>query len=191
MSSFADETEDLVFWSSAEAPIVLTTIASEAQASGPETLDLRRLALPIAMLRQPDGRLHLLILDGPRRLQIEVVVTRLFRDPVRLLIPVWPPLEDEPRVLALRRFLHLRAAGALPDQLYRPERRGLRWADMLRAHDARLAGASHREIAAALFGQERVRDDWAGSSDYLRLRVQRLVRAGDRMVGGGYRDLLR
>jgi hypothetical protein len=36
-----------------------------------------------------------------------------------------------------------------------------------------------------------VRDDWAGSSDYLRLRVQRLVRAGDRMVGGGYRDLLR
>jgi hypothetical protein len=191
VSCFADETEDLVFWSSADAPIVLTTIATEAQANGPETLDLRRLALPIAMLRQPDGRLHLLILDGPRRLQIEVVSTRLSRDPVRLLIPVWPPPEDEPRVLALRRFLHLRAAGALPDKLYRAERRGPRWAEILRAHDARLAGASQRDIAAALFGPDRVRDDWAGSSDYLRLRVQRLVRAGDRMVGGGYRDLLR
>jgi len=61
----------------------------------------------------------------------------------------------------------------------------------LQAHDAVQAGASHREIAAALFGEKVVKEDWFGRSDYLRLRVQRLVRTADKLVYGGYRDLLR
>jgi len=51
--------------------------------------------------------------------------------------------------------------------------------------------ASHRDIAAALFGEKVVREDWSGRSDYLRLRVQRLIRTADKLVKGGYRDLLR
>jgi len=181
----------MVFWSSTHAPIVLTMVAREDKADGPETIDLRRLPLPIAILRRAVGGLHLLIQDGPRRLQVEVQAARLSKEPVRLLIPVWPAPEDEPRMLALRRFLHLRTTGSLPERLYRPERRALRWGDMLRAHDAHRDGASHRHIATALFGAELVAEDWAGRSDYLRLRVQRLVRAADQMVGSGYRDLLR
>jgi hypothetical protein len=61
----------------------------------------------------------------------------------------------------------------------------------LQAFDAMQAGASHRHIAAALFGESIVRDDWSGRSDYLRLRVQRLLRFAERLVKGGYRDLLR
>jgi len=52
-------------------------------------------------------------------------------------------------------------------------------------------GASQKEIAATLYGPQRVREDWAGRSDYLRLRVQRLLRAAERMATAGYRDLLR
>ena len=60
----------------------------------------------------------------------------------------------------------------------------------LRALDARREGATHREIAAALFGETRVDADWDGSSAYLRCRVQRLIRLGEALVQGGYRDLL-
>jgi hypothetical protein len=60
----------------------------------------------------------------------------------------------------------------------------------LQAYDAVGAGASHREIAAALFGERVVKEDWCSRSDYLRLRVQRLVRTADNLVNGGYRDLL-
>jgi hypothetical protein len=61
----------------------------------------------------------------------------------------------------------------------------------LQAYDAVQAGASHRDIAAALFGEKAVKEDWYGRSDYLRLRVQRLVRMADKLVNGGYRNLLR
>ena len=59
----------------------------------------------------------------------------------------------------------------------------------LRALDGRQAGATHREIAAALFGAERV----AGSawiSHDLRDRTARLVRLGLALMNGGYRQLL-
>jgi hypothetical protein len=42
-----------------------------------------------------------------------------------------------------------------------------------------------------LFGEKVAKEDWCGRSDYLRLRVQRLVRMADKLVNGGYRDLLR
>src|SRR3546814_2425929 len=73
---------------------------------------------------------------------------------------------------------------ALP--IYPPERRARRWAMALRAHDAVGAGASHREIAAALFGEKVVKEDWCGRSDYLRLRVQRLLRMADKLVNRRY-----
>ena len=59
----------------------------------------------------------------------------------------------------------------------------------LRALDGRLEGATHREIAAALFGANAVPErDWI--SHELRDRTARLVRLGVAMMNGGYRRLL-
>jgi hypothetical protein len=59
----------------------------------------------------------------------------------------------------------------------------------LRALDGRLDGATHREIAAALFGANAVPErDWI--SHELRDRTARLVRLGIAMMNGGYRRLL-
>jgi hypothetical protein len=59
----------------------------------------------------------------------------------------------------------------------------------LRGLDGRLAGATHREIAAALFGADRIPDrDWI--SHELRDQTARLVRLGFAMMRGGYRRLL-
>ena len=59
---------------------------------------------------------------------------------------------------------------------------------MLRAFDGAATGASQRDIAAALFGDRAVREDW--QAGFLRTRVQRLLFAARAMMGGGYRRLL-
>ncbi len=65
-----------------------------------------------------------------------------------------------------------------------------RLAHMLRALDGRAEGASQLEIALGLFGRRLVTaTDWPSSS--LRYTIQRLLHDGQRMVGGGYRELLR
>jgi|GEM_PF-7099626 len=120
---FADATMDVVFWSSVDVPAVLTLEARDAAAPTAETLDLRQLPLPVTLLRRAEGSRHLLIQEGPRVLQIEVLAAGPTRGPLRILAPLWPPPEDEPRLLALHRFLHVRRAQTLPDRLYKPERR--------------------------------------------------------------------
>ena len=61
----------------------------------------------------------------------------------------------------------------------------------LRALDAHLAGATYREIAEVLFGEARVPTGSSWKTHDLRGRTIRLVRAGLRLMRGGYLDLLR
>ena len=58
----------------------------------------------------------------------------------------------------------------------------------LQALDAALAGASLREMAAGLFGDEAVATSWYADGG-LRSRVRRLVRRGQSLMRGGYRRL--
>jgi hypothetical protein len=59
----------------------------------------------------------------------------------------------------------------------------------LHALDARAAGASHRDIAAAIFGEQRMAESWHADSE-LRAQVRHLLRRGDAFVHGGYRQFL-
>ena len=61
----------------------------------------------------------------------------------------------------------------------------------LRALDANLAGATYREIAEVLFGEARVPTGSSWKTHDLRGRTIRLVRAGLKLMRGGYLDLLR
>ncbi|AOV02307.1 MULTISPECIES: DUF2285 domain-containing protein [Pseudomonadota] len=58
----------------------------------------------------------------------------------------------------------------------------------LQALDATLTGASLRDVAEGLFGADAVAADWHADGD-LRARVRRLVRRGDALMRGGYRQL--
>lgn len=58
---------------------------------------------------------------------------------------------------------------------------------MLRAWDGEMAGASRRQVAAAIFGETAAYELW--ESGY-RSRMQRLVREAGEMVSGGYLGLL-
>jgi hypothetical protein len=96
-----------------------------------------------------------------------------------------------PKILPLRRLLHLCRRRRFARSLFPPDPRVARWLLLLRVHDGLVSGASRREIAAALFGIERVAAEWPGASDSLRSQVKRLARDARAMARGGYRSLMR
>lgn len=71
----------------------------------------------------------------------------------------------------------------------RPTRVALTQMRTLHALDAQAAGASHREIAEAIFGIDEVADRWHADSE-LRAQVRHLLKRGHAYVNGDYRKLL-
>jgi hypothetical protein len=109
-------------------------------------------------------------------------------DPTAVLLPFDGLFEVRvAAALRLWRALNGRPPGPNPAALSEARRNRLVLA--LRALDGRLDGATHREIAKALFGTNAVPErDWI--SHELRDRTARLVRLGVAMMNGGYRRLL-
>ncbi|MDR6623871.1 DNA -binding domain-containing protein [Caulobacter segnis] len=171
-------------------PSAAAVSVSAAPADTGHALDIAACDLPILVARIEDGDQQVLVCDGPRRLRLAVIEGDILGGPVtcRLALPL--PGGASAALEGLRGLVALRDTGRLPAAAPREPARAGRWLESLRAHDARRAGASHREIATLLFGEERVREDWAGRSDYMRMRVQRLLRTADRLAAGGYRGLL-
>lgn len=163
--------------------------ARPASAGDPAAMDLRGLQTPTLVACTADGAQHVLISDGARRLRLAVVEGDVLAGPAVFRFHL-PALGGGQGALAnLRRLMALRDTGRLAGARDRPRAKAARWLQMLRVHDARAAGASHRDIALSLFGERRVREDWGAGSDYLRMRVQRLVRAAEQTAAGGYRAL--
>ncbi|WAC49794.1 DUF2285 domain-containing protein [Asticcacaulis sp. SL142] len=94
------------------------------------------------------------------------------------------------RILSLRRLVGLHQKGRFMPGLYPKDTKVMRWVDALRAYDGLRSGASQRDIAVALFGLDVVNAEWNGRSDFLRLRVQRLLAYARQMADGGYGQLL-
>jgi Uncharacterized conserved protein (DUF2285) len=63
--------------------------------------------------------------------------------------------------------------------------------DALIAFDGTNAGLRYRDIARQLLGDARVEKEWGGGCTVLKDRIRRAVKRGEKLVGGGYRALLR
>ncbi|MDH4989096.1 DUF2285 domain-containing protein [Aminobacter anthyllidis] len=93
------------------------------------------------------------------------------------------------RLSSLDRFIRSSMGSSVPDKRLTSSQR-TRLGHMLRALDGRIEGASHFEIAHALFGPRFiVAEEWQDSP--FRYTTLRLIRDGYRMIEGGYRKLLR
>lgn len=138
-----------------------------------------------------DGGERLVLSDGYRRIRIDVAQGTLLSGPVRLRYALEGFCGLDPKIATLQRFMALQNLGRFKGALHPRERFAPRWIAALRVSDALYAGASQRDIADSLFAGMAHGSDWRDGSDFLRLRVQRLVRAGRQMVSGGYRMLLR
>ncbi|WP_167514559.1 DUF2285 domain-containing protein [Mesorhizobium intechi] len=96
----------------------------------------------------------------------------------------------ETRLDAARRFW--RALNGRPPGVHYgslPQQTKLRHILNLRAHDARRAKAAYRQIAEELLSCEHIAArDWR--DHHLRHKVRAILRRANRLVAGGYRDLL-
>jgi len=101
------------------------------------------------------------------------------------------PLDEmaSERLSSVDRFVRSLEGRSVPDRRLTSSQR-TRLSHMLRALDGRIEGASHFEIAHALYGPRLViAAEWQESP--FRYATLRLVRDGNKMIDGGYRQLLR
>ena len=180
--------EQTVFWAPEVLPTVIPVrpallVSSHSQVS----LDLNN--LETGQLRQgPDGWHAVLHLNG-----VEHRVWLKEAPVVAVSYAVELPLDRDFEFRAdagrrLWRGLNGRPQGEPLHALSANRRRRLALA--LRALDARMDGATYREIAEVLFPAERISErDWRTHD--LRNRIIRLVRTGFALMHGGYRALLR
>jgi hypothetical protein len=127
----------------------------------------------------PDGRLPIVFRGGASA-----------ATPAAVLIPMDGDFASRAEAaMRLWRVITGRPRGAPPQPLTLQQRHRLVLA--LRALDGHVAGASYRVIAQVLFGHARIPAGAGWKTHELRDRTIRLVRAGLKLMRGGYLDLLR
>jgi len=181
-----------IIWHADFDPGTLPVAALPADPADPDSLRLESLAPWLAIAADEAGREHVVLSDGWHHIRLDVEEGRLSGvQAVMLHYRLRGLASAEARLLPLRRLLDLCRHRRFSRSLFPRDPLIARGIVMLRVHDALAADASQREIAAVLFGDARVRQDWRGASDSLRSRVRRLVRGARSLAQGGYRELLR
>lgn len=186
-SSVESET---AFWRAEVNPSVLPVEAQPASAPSDDAFDIREFHHSVIVLQTAEQTEHVLLSDGIHHIQIEVRRGSVLDGPVKLRYDLAGSLQIEPKLIVVQRLLALQRLGRFPRSLYPTDHRAQRWRMALRALDGSRAGATHREIATALWGEEAVSRDWRDGSDYLRARVRRTIDIGETLAQGGYRRLL-
>ncbi len=174
------------FWLPQYNPYVLT-VDAETATDAEGAVDLRQCPLLKAVVHDAKREAYLLFNDGARTLEIIGHGCVAFDAPVSLRCTLHGMQDFENKALSLRRLCSLYQRGLLVKSLYPGERRAHRWIEMLRAWDGSQEGASHREIAAEIFGDDMVQDSW---DDTYRYRVRRLLQSAKKMIEGDYLVLL-
>jgi hypothetical protein len=169
---------------------VLKIDAVPAAIATNDSFDLKRFSPMVTVVRNTAGGEHIGISDGYRRIRIDVVSGSMLDSPVLLRHHLEGVERLDQKLISLRRLIALHRHGRFVSSLFPVSPQTKRFVTALRVYDALHAGAAQRDIAIALFGKNVVNDDWAGTSDYLRLRVRRLIGLARRMATGEWTKLL-
>lgn len=179
-----------LIWCAQFDPGALQVEAIPAPTGDIDAIDPAWLGPWLSLVPGERGHEHAVISDGLRRIRLDVVAGSLTQGPVVLHYRLAGTHSLAPRLLPLRRLLALCTHRRFVSSLFPPDPRIARWIETLRVRDAIAEGASVAEIAAVLFGAERVVQDEARGSDSLRSRVRRLSREARSLAAGGYRCLM-
>lgn len=148
--------------------------------------------LPWLSVVSGDGGIeHAVLSNGHQRIRLDVTGRISGQEAVNLRFDMGGMASAAARVLPLRRLIALHQRGRFGAMLFPTEPHMPRWITVLRARDAMLAGASQRDIALVLFGEDQVMRQWREGEGALRARVRRLVNEATRMATGGWRSLMR
>ena len=180
-----------VFWHRSVSREVLPVMASKSEhAEQTQKLPPYGLQCRVTIQAGRDGEHHILFAEEGRSFQLEVHGLQGLEN-VRLSTEiVLSPRQAAARVEALRRFSDMITHRRLRVFLYPPDKRASRLARVLQVLDGRNARAPYRDIALAIFGEERVSADWRDPGAHLRDHLRRALRSGRALMMSGYRRLL-
>ncbi len=158
---------------------------------GTQKVSLRDLHCRSVLFLRPGDLQHIVLLGEGRGLQLAVHGASVL-EPVRLLMDATPdPKAPGARLDLLKCFHDLGLTGRTSPRYILKARASRRLKTVLQALDGAGAGASHREIAIAVYGPERVRADWNDPREHLKDHIRKTVRRGFTWMNGGYRSFLR
>lgn len=152
-------------------------------------IDLDHLSCRVCVVTERSQLAHIVFAQEGRQLQL-ALSTQFGAGPGMLTPAVLARDLAGRRALALKRFADLISHGQLRHHLYPAETRAPRYARILQALDGARQGVRYREIAVGLFGEERVRADWALPDNHLRDHVRRAIAQGRALLEGGFVRLL-
>lgn len=176
-----------LFWRPKIDPSVLTVTAEPIAASHADAFDVARFADMVDIVRDKRGREMCLLAGGSHQIQLEIGEGTLTNGPVRLRFDFGGLSNIDAKLRTVMRLASLRRFGRFASDLFPRESGASKWIKAVQAYDGLAAGASQREIAGVLFGERTVREEWNGRSDFLRLRIQRLLTYARDMIDGGYK----
>ena len=179
-----------IFWSPRFCSYVLPVRSQNTLTSIDTAFDLSSLQCHVTVLLLEDGQQHVLLRDRGRDLQLIVSDGNILRPSILHVNAISPPENVKQRSWALECVNRIWANESLPERLFPPEPRGDRLRFVLRALDGALDLATHKEIASALLGEDRVRQDWGDPGNHLRDRIRRAIKRGRALMSGDYLGLL-
>lgn len=142
-----------------------------------------------AFIAVGDGGEHALIPLADIELRLDVITGTLRAGPVALAIRVARFDQLEFRMHMVRQLVALLTGTPSPRPFADP--RLARLVAALRADDGVIAGASLRQVAAALLGESRIAGEWPGEGEYIKSYIRRLATLGGRMRKAGPSAVLR
>ena len=177
-----------LLWTRAYDPAVLIARGRGA-APGETALDFGNSGIDLLVCGSGPAR-HIAIQSGLRRLRIDLSGTWSGEGPVRLAVGLGTQEQLTQTQHLLHRLAFCLRHGRFPNEVRAETVRIVRSVHMLRAHDARLAGASLRDIGRVIFGSTFDPSGWRPGNDYQKSRIRRLVEEGAAMARGGWRAML-
>lgn len=151
--------------------------------------DVERFGSTASVIVTPSGAEHFTFNNGHSCLGFDIFAGSVLAGPVTFKVAVSDLSIANRQFATVQRLLALHRNPTVNADVRRSSRNN-RIVAALRVSDALSDGASYRQIAVALFGEKRVKDEWAGASDSIRLQVRRLAALARHMAGGGWRTLL-
>lgn len=182
----------LVFWRPRDCPFVVPVWAIEVDGAAREDcFGLSQIGCRKAVLVTPEDSMHLLLTEAGRAIQLIWKGADVLKDRLVLAAPIELFSGTERGRLAMQRLWALQRRRSIPRHLFGHHPGSERLQMALQALDGRLAGASWRQVAAAIFGEDRTAEAWTSDSRWLLDKTRRLFWQGEAYMKGRYREFLR